>query len=95
VLAAAGLCLVAFLGNRIVTWTMELVGLSQFKHQVSFALHVLGTVAFVYGAMLICEAYGAARKARAEPVEPADTPSADGAELCRAQPSGAGAEGAR
>lgn len=72
VLAAAALCLLAFLGNRIVTWALSALGLSQFRHQASFVLHVVGTVAFVYGAMLIFEAYGAARRARAEPAEPVD-----------------------
>lgn len=75
VLAAAGLCLLAFLGNRIVTWTLRQLGMSQFHHQASFILHVLGTVAFVYGAMLIFEAFGAARRARAEPAETAETRS--------------------
>ena len=73
VLAAAGLCLLAFLGNRIVTWTLKLLGMSQFHHQASFILHVVGTVAFVYGVMLIFEAYGAARRARAETAETATT----------------------
>ncbi|MBV8949365.1 MAG: hypothetical protein JOZ99_00700 [Actinobacteria bacterium] len=72
VLAAAGLCLLAFLGNRVVTWILNVVGMSQFHRQASFVLHVVGTVAFVYGAMLIFEAYGAARRARSEAVEPVD-----------------------
>jgi hypothetical protein len=74
VLAAAGLCLLAFLGNRIVTWILDTLGMSQFHRQASFILHVVGTMAFVYGLMLIFEAYGAARRARAEAAKPADPP---------------------
>ena len=42
VLAAAGLCLLAFLGNRIVTWILDTLGMSQFHRQASFILHVVG-----------------------------------------------------
>ena len=74
VLAAAGLCLLAFLGNRIVTWILEVLGMSQFHRQASFILHVVGTVAFVYGVMMIFEAYGAARRANAEAAKAGDSP---------------------
>jgi hypothetical protein len=66
VYAAAGLCLLAFLGNKIVTWIIDELGMSDLHRQTSFILHVLGTVAFVYGAMLIFEAYSASRRAREE-----------------------------
>jgi hypothetical protein len=72
VYAAAGLCLLAFFGNKIVTWVIDRLGLSGLHRQTSFILHVLGTVAFVYGAMLIFEAYAASRRAREE----ADRPDA-------------------
>jgi hypothetical protein len=64
VYAAAGLCLLAFFGNKIVTWIIDELGMSDLHRQTSFILHVLGTVAFVYGAMLIFEAYSASRRAR-------------------------------
>lgn len=66
VYAAASLCLLAFFGNKIVTWIIDRLGASGLHRQASFILHVLGTVAFVYGAMLIFEAYTAARRARQE-----------------------------
>ena len=66
VYAAAALCLLAFFGNKIVTWTIDALGASELHRQTSFVLHVLGTVAFVYGAMLIFEAYSASRRAREE-----------------------------
>jgi hypothetical protein len=74
VFAAVGLCLLAFLGNRIVTWSIAQVGLSSLRPHVSFILHVVGTVAFVYGGMLLFEAYAEARRARTQPNEPAESP---------------------
>ena len=71
VYAAAALCLLAFFGNKIVTWIIDRLGASELHRQASFVLHVLGTVAFVYGAMLIFEAYSASRRAREE-AEPTD-----------------------